>query len=446
MARLRSTHDLDARRCSPSTKLLWQFTMRTRAQSESEGAVSLDVPSQGTRQKRRVSSFTPEQDESMGRAENREHQSLQPKAKRQRKSKQGPNQSHAEEFAEDIALRDSRTDTEAHASSSDFARTPLSKRVRFSAQEAPLTNQLTTPAAASNKETGVFRYLKTFTGLLTPDSNVKSVQANCSQATSQATPTTSKHVVGEVSPSPINALLSNHQEEAAALLRSQHHAVLLRFGELEARNERLEQIELRLDIELDKRAHTILALEAEVNELQEAAAASTESIKAQEATISTLSAANRGKEMSIDRLQSALDMSSRDLASTKDLLEQTQSLLDDASAKLQAENKKLDELVECLNGREASIADLKVQVKEAGQEANEVRMKLFELQEQRKQDEEQREQELGRVKKTCNDEVAKSKEVVEAKHQEVDRLTALVQTLKGNHEAALRDWYNIHKD
>jgi len=417
--------------------------MRNKAQDESAESVSLDGPSQGTRQKRRASSFVSDQEENAPHSDNAEQQNLPPKAKRQRKARRDSNRSHSEDLYEAGMLSSSRMEADAPSSCPEFESSPQSKRVRFSTHEATPMDQLTPPTTFSKKETGVFRYLKTFTGLLTPESSVKSRQDN-SHATPQTTSATPQHIaINGISSSLITELLTSHREEAEVLLRSQHRTVLQRFAELETRNERLEQVELQLDIELDNRAHTILDLEAEINELRAAARVSAEYINNHEATISALEAQNKDIQTSIGRLELELDTSSRDIAFTEGVLEQTQSQLDDINAKLEAESGKSQELNRQLESRDASIVDLKAQLSTARQEANELRMKLFEVQEQRKQDEERWEETLGNMKQACDEELEKLNEKVEARDNKINSVMALVDKLKDHHETALREWYNI---
>jgi len=437
--------------------------MRNKAQGEPAESASLDGPSQGTRQKRRASSFVSDQDECVPHSDDAEQQNLRPKAKRQRKGRRESNRSHSEGLHEAVMLSDSRMDTDVPSSCPEFESDVQSKQVRFSTHETPPIIQLTPPTTSSKKETGVFRYLKTFTGLLTPDSSIKSVQGN-SQATPQTTLATPQHTTtDEICSSLITELLSNHREENEALLRVQHRNVLQRFAELETRNERLEEVELQLDIELDKRAHTILELEAEINKLRAAARVSAEDINNHEASISTLKttvstleaiisdneatisalkALNKEIQTSTDRLELELDTSSRDIAFTEGVLETTQNHLDDISAQLEAESGKSQELSEQLESRDASIVDLKAQLSAARQEANEVRMKLFEVQEQRKLDEESWEETLGNMKQECDEELEKLNEEVAAKNTKINSVMLLVDRLKDHHETALREWYN----
>lgn len=420
--------------------------MHTRAQAEPDGATAVEGPAQGTRQKRRASSVISE-------TELTRETTPQPR-KRQRRTKRKPSEAPSEVVASENLDQEPGTTR----SSFEIESTLQSQQVVFT--NGPITAARLTPPESSppqtQKETGVLSY---FRGLLTPNSTVKAVRSNGPLPLAPAVLATPQRLITESDSSPISDLLDTHVEETQALHRAQHRAILKRFEEVEVRNEKLEEIRLTLDTELDKRAKEIVELEGHIEDLENTVEQQNTTIAEYELMIAALEQEKQDNTTSIARLKNALESYRADLSSTEHLLERTQNEHADAIAQLNVDH-------------DAAIKALNTQLGSAGKEANELRMKLFEVQEARREDQEQHEQLLESMQaeheETMTTEMgvlgkeieakdtaiaardaeieAKEKEIEEmggeldAKDGEIARLKELVRTIREKHRVAAREW------
>lgn len=339
--------------------------MRTRSQASAE-PVAVDSQSEGGRsgrsrqsQKRRASSIASDADEALLSIEAPEQATTpEPKPKRQRRSR--GSSSRASEQPSDVSSSNSvqpEPEPEPEAEQPEQIQNAVNvdteaKHVRFDGV-APLTPPTSSPPTQQSAKTGT-GVMSYFRNLIMTPLSAKPVTAHTNHALLTPSSTTSPPtiLVNGADPelnNPLGNVQSRHLDEMTALRRRQNQEIRQRFDTLRDRYTKLEKVSFTLDAELDQKAKAILDLENTIEELEKSKADDQEAIEQLDAMVA---------DYDIDY-----------------------AFLEHRSKEAQKErDEEIASLNEVLANQTTKVGDLESALQEAGQEANKLKMKLWEAQ------------------------------------------------------------------